>query len=418
MVETSGNGFPGQGRVSNDCAGANRQTILLLGAREGSGALRPLGLAWGAAVGIVLAVLVWLRVATPLSQVPYDLLAATLGGVDPDPRIALVAIDQASLDQLGAFPWSRDIHARLVDRLSGAGAKAIVFDLAFTDPTPHDAALAGALQRARSTFLPVLWNSREAAPIAVYDPPAPELRAAATGLGHISLPIESDGVVRRVAVEHAAEDEGFLALGLVSTLAEVGVNPVELQAPQDGRYTIGSLTIPVNQRLETPIAFAGAPGQYPAFSYAAVLRGEVPAAVFRQRIVLVGATATGLGDQHATPLSRIGGEPMSGLEIQANIVNMVLKREFRTIFEPAWWPVALALLLTAWGLWQARQAVSTRSIALIGALIVPIEVIEVAGCVCLGGGSRCHTDYWKAFSWATIWLGGNSALQSDRQLLH
>src|SRR4051812_18372249 len=54
--------------------------------------------------------------------------------------IVVVAIDEASIDKLGRWPWPRSVHGKIIDRLSKAGARAIAFDVLFTEPDKQDPA--------------------------------------------------------------------------------------------------------------------------------------------------------------------------------------------------------------------------------------------------------------------------------------
>ena len=115
------------------------------------------------------------------------------------------------------------------------------------------------------------------------------------------------------------------------------------------------------------IPFAGPPGSYPAVSAAAVYRGEVPPELLRDRIILVGATAAGLGDRFATP---VGGERdlMSGVEIQANILDALMHGGLRGEAGPlaAFALSAVALLM----LWSGFLKLSPRANLLAAGLLV------------------------------------------------
>ena len=56
----------------------------------------------------------------------------------PPEDIVIIAIDDASLTELGRWPWSRSVHADLVRRLTGAGVRAIVFDILFSEADDRD----------------------------------------------------------------------------------------------------------------------------------------------------------------------------------------------------------------------------------------------------------------------------------------
>ncbi|UXY16182.1 serine/threonine-protein kinase [Chitiniphilus purpureus] len=91
---------------------------------------------WIVALAVVLAYLaIWF--ATPaagwLEARAYD-AGVRLTQRLPDPRIAVIAIDQQSLDNIGRWPWSRETHARLIDRLAAGGARVVATTVQFTEP--------------------------------------------------------------------------------------------------------------------------------------------------------------------------------------------------------------------------------------------------------------------------------------------
>ncbi len=65
-----------------------------------------------------------------LSKLLYDNLRR-LNPLPVDPRILIVTIDDYSLQQIGQWPWSRATHAQLLDRLSAANVKGVLFDVIF-----------------------------------------------------------------------------------------------------------------------------------------------------------------------------------------------------------------------------------------------------------------------------------------------
>jgi CHASE2 domain-containing sensor protein len=76
-----------------------------------------------------------------------------------DDRILIVAIDNDSLRRIGRWPWGRETHAALLDRLAAAHPRAIAYDVLFTEPNPADPALAAAMTRAKPVFAPLLFET-------------------------------------------------------------------------------------------------------------------------------------------------------------------------------------------------------------------------------------------------------------------
>ena len=137
------------------------------------------------------------------------------GPAAPPQDVIIVAIDKESSDRLGAeyhatrgpSNWPRDLHARLIDGLRNAGARAVVIDLHFRQPRNEDAALARAMTEADNVVLleflekdqPGEVNRRgKQIPVDLQKrlPPTPSLAAAMTGSGPFTLPKVPDRVSR------------------------------------------------------------------------------------------------------------------------------------------------------------------------------------------------------------------------------
>lgn len=238
----------------------------------------------------------------------YDRLTS-LGTRTASPEILLVTIDDQSLQRIGRWPWSRATHAQLITELVQTKPKAIAYDVLFLEPSSgaEDRSLAAAISRAPSLFLPMSFVApgRDGAPFDALEP-IPALRAGAKGIGHVNLGIDTDGVVRGVQIAMGAEDEPRFHL---MELVRRALRP-------------GSPTSETSEYARKPvlIPFTGGAGHWPAIPAAAVLQGEVPSELLRDRLIIVGATAEALGDRYLVP----PGGMMSGAEIQANLVNGLL----------------------------------------------------------------------------------------------
>ena len=322
----------------------------------------------GAVIGIGAGILALAAVHLPLAETyenrTFDVRTRLFADARrASPGIVAVVIDQKSLDIVAAsreaggqekgWPWPRDFHAGLVQYLTAAGARAVVFDLVFSEQSIYtreavvddDAAFAEASQGQRVVQSLVLaheagpaadraWPAGlrevpltrrlDAAPDARFDkattPIAPLLRAAAA-IGWIGFEPDDDGVARaiRPAVTYApmGAREGLEVLALPLTAAAVAGARVELEG-QGGRrrLRVNGRAIPLDEDGRMVLRFHGAEGVYRQFGYAAVLRSSMRAAAglpvtdarpedFRDKIVLVGATAAGLLDLRATPMKAV-----------------------------------------------------------------------------------------------------------------
>ncbi len=233
----------------------------------------------------------------------------------PRQDILLVTVDDRSLAEIGPWPWPRATQARLLQAVAKSRPRAVALDVLLSEPgdAAGDAALATAIRGGPPTYLPVQFvvPGRDGADFNVLEP-LPPFRAAATGLGHVNLSPDADGVIRRVYLDYAAGGRNWPHL--VTWLSHTG----------RGAESAPAVASPL-LRAQHPvmIAYAGPQGSFPAISAASLIRGEVPPEALAGKWVLVGVTATGVGDTYATPVST-DHSLMPGLEIQANVLNALL----------------------------------------------------------------------------------------------
>ena len=243
--------------------------------------------------------------------------------VAPAPSdVVIVAIDDASIAALGRWPWSRAVHAALLDRLRADGARAVALDILFTEPDPNspegDVALARAMAKGPPTILPLLPDFRGDNQIPRERLPIPILAQAAAGLGHVDLEVDPDGIVRSVFLREGAgtATREYLTAALLEHTP--GAAPFQLRAERRPEPASSSTAWVRDYRVLIP--FLGPPGHFSEVAYVDVLNGGVSPSAIRGKWVLVGVTAQGLGDGFATPRSG-QSRPMPGVEVGANILQ-------------------------------------------------------------------------------------------------
>jgi CHASE2 domain-containing sensor protein/signal transduction histidine kinase len=259
--------------------------------------------------------------------------------------VVIVAIDDASIERIGRWPWRRALHGALLERLTMAGAKAIALDIVFTEPDADrpddDGILADALRHAPPTVLPLIvqWP-RAGEPLRELRPVVP-IAAAAAALGHAHLEIDRDGIARSVFLREGfgPEEHSHLAAALLAAAGDPAARDLPgTRAPAAAGSPPGAW----RRDHQVHLPFAGPPGTITRLSYADVVTGRVPAEALRDKYVFVGLTAQGLGDAYATPRSG-QGVAMPGVEISANVLGML--REGTSIrFAPPAMTTAIALL--------------------------------------------------------------------------
>lgn len=299
----------------------------------------------------------------------YDFTLALGPPQTPPTDIALIAIDDGSIAKIGYWPWRRDIHAQLLERLEGA--RAIGLDMVFQEANPayptDDQTLAAAIAENGAVVLPQIYHpqtNRIAQPLA-------ELRKQAAALGYINIYPDADGVVRKVKLRHTLPN-GEELLHFAPTMLQVG---------QEGQALAPILDKESNSTRYIP--YAGRPGHFNTYPYYSVLQGNYPPDYFKNKYILIGAWSSGLGDSFSTPMSKAEQSTMSGMEILANILQA--SEQGKWIDVPPDWlnallsfiPVLLVCLLL---LKQSpRLAFLTLTFALIGIFLLDWVAMHVFG---------------------------------------
>ena len=263
----------------------------------------------------------WLTVSGALHRL--DLLAQDaamrLRMLAPNPDIVLIAIDDASVEAIGRWPWRRALHAQAIAQISAQSPRALGLDILFGEPDADypgdDALLARAIASAGNVVLPVAQRAIHASGGAA-DAPLPLLRQAAAQLGHVQVQVDPDGAVRHLFAREGPAGGPWPHLS-VAMLCAAGTQQPACRgnaAPASGAW--------LREDLRGTVFTAGRP-PFARYSYVDVLKGQLPAGALRGKYVLVGASAVGLGDMFAAPVASRGGR-VAGVELLAHALNAEL----------------------------------------------------------------------------------------------
>lgn len=272
-------------------------------------------------LGLFCALLAGSGVLSPMDRRLYDLMSSSLSS-EPHPDILIVAVDDYSLRQLGPVPWDRSVYAALVDQLHNYGVRAVLADVLISGPDAarpdSDRLLAEALARHGRVYLPVHVEQLRGGQT-VEGLPWREFAEVAHRLGHVDLVMDGDGVVRSLWLRSGVGQAFWPHIGLALLEDEA-----PLLAYQYQRRERGDSGARLNVR-EYPRRIPFGQGEYPRVSAADLIDGRVPGELLEGRIVLVGATAEGLGDKFRTP--RYGDLLVPGVEIHARVLDGLLQNQ-------------------------------------------------------------------------------------------
>jgi adenylate cyclase len=197
----------------------------------------------------------------------FDLTSTILPERPAEPSAVIVAIDEPSFAEFGQWPWRRDLHAKLIEQLRAAGAKAIVLDLVFAEPGAFpdaDQALAAALGPDVVLAADVAFIDNANAKLRQEVLPLPALLARGARYGFAKLPQSSvDGVVRNVPSDADA-------------LAATALRSLQDDVPRP--------------RADALIQYFGPRGTFPTVSYYQAIDWPnfLPGNPFKDKVVIVG----------------------------------------------------------------------------------------------------------------------------------
>ncbi|MBN2206654.1 MAG: adenylate/guanylate cyclase domain-containing protein [Candidatus Aminicenantes bacterium] len=342
------------------------------------------GVLVGVAAGLAALLLLHLQVLRPLEWKSWDArlrLLARPSAADAD--IVLVLIDQASLDVYEKemalpWPWPRQMYSALLRFLRAGGARAVAFDLVFSEGSyfgvEDDADLARAMAGSGNVFCAFYLSDEEGAS----EPPGPglldrfalagadappqavhalksaalpvdALLAAAAGAGNVRFLPDADQIYRRVPLAFSVGGRVLPSL------------PLAISRRLSGGPDLDA--VPLDRSGQLVLRYRGPSGTYAAYSIGALInsqaqieaggRPQVDPALFADKVVLVGASAPGLLDLRPTPFATV----TPGVELHATVLDNLLRREYAreagTV--PTWAFVMALALATALGVSLVRK---------------------------------------------------------------
>lgn len=397
----------------------------------------PPGRRAGAVVGLlVLAAVALLRAADPAPVEQLRLRAFDrLQIFRPrplQPRVAIIDIDEASLQRYGQWPWPRHLLARLIDELERQRPKVIGMDMLFPESDrlspeqvlqqrPDLEALLGPLREGLAK-LPrnddLLARSLAAAPVVLgvagvlveqqpatidlQTPPVqlqnaalmlqlqsfdtvvhsiPELERAARGRGNLAQPPERDGIVRRMPLLVRIADRLVPSLDLEMLRIFSHADRIIVRGDRAGMVIqVADLQLPTEPDGRMWIHYSPhLPGRFiPAGD---ILDGKLHPGELEGRIVLVGLTGIGLLDQASSPL----GEPIPGVEVRAQVLEQALETSLgqRLLRRPPWAARAEALFGLVLGLLVVHLVGLLRPL---WSTLLPLGLLPL----CLAGSLMCY----------------------------
>lgn len=332
-------------------------------------------------VAIMLVADILLPITRPFEFLVQDFLTQVhLDDRVPSPGIVLINVDEASLEQMadefGNWPWTRGVHARLINALLEQQPRAVVFDIVFSDPDrahPEGDAELIRTASAENVFFPMVvlpqGEGREV-DLAEYGYRlgfSPTADAGQEAQLNAILPLRPLAMTGRIGAINKLEDP------------DGSTRRYHLYLEREG-WKIPSLPVRVAEYLEADIPeepaiqlhWNGGPYSREQYSYVDVYRqlvmesGDAMDGLFRDTVVIIGGDAQGLYDLQVTPVSNLH----PGADILATAMANLLHEDYlRSV--PAWLAALLGLFLMA-GIYATFHA--GRGL-LLGGIVLPLVII-------------------------------------------
>ena len=308
-----------------------------------------------------------------ISYLGFDLYQKVFPLKNINSEVIIIDIDEKSLGKFGQFPWSRSVFAKIIENVNQADPKSIGFDVFFTEKdkqspeqiiksynlSPSDFSEFNKIKGHDEVFTEQLRNSKSV--IAVlgsnvvshgsYDRKSKArflskggnpknftygfphsigslemLEKNSKGLGSISFLDQTDGIIRSIPLIVKLDDKLFPTMGLEMIrvgeskknifieMNELGINKINIKPYKIKSDPNGIIWIRFKKQLKS---------QY--ISASSVFDGTFDDERFKNKYVLIGASAQGLFDLVKTPL---GGSTIPGVEVHANVIENILNNNF------------------------------------------------------------------------------------------
>ena len=397
-----------------------------------------------------------------LERKAYD-LGVLASSRTPSDKIAVIAIDDQSIANLGRWPWPREIHANMVDILAAGQAKVIGYTVLFFEPQAdaglayinniaelvagsslrntadpaqqaeiaqldallldamqsldNDQKLSDSMANANNVLLGMFFELGEpqgkpdqALPdyvlrnnlVNVKDgggsgtlplsaqgvlPPIPLLGSKTLAIGHLNSFPDVDGAVRTEPLALGYYDQYYPSLSLMLAAKSLNLETKDIQVNLGVGVQLGNQNIATDPALRMQTYFYKDQDGRPAFpvdSFYDVLTGKIPAEKYRDKIVLIGASAAGVSTMQVTPI----GPGMAPVQTLAHSVSSILKQDF--------------FVTPAWGFWA--QIGVFLLVALYIILLLPRLTAGMAAVVTAGLFTTLLATHFVLMTRQALWL--------------
>ena len=295
----------------------------------------------------------YFRVFEPYELQAYDWRCQMRGPRPISSDIVLIDIWNDSLERIGRWPFDRKYHAALIEALNQCGAKAVLFDIIFAEPSRNEVLMGNGVRinedilvarytrLAKNVYFSTTFND----PVFVKDSFVSEgyldnvldsYSKAAKGVGYVNVVADLDGKRRRIFPYLSFNNKNHFHLGVLAALDALGLDKDKVRVEPGHQLKLADdFKIPLDENGCLLVNYAGKWAEsFKHYSYADILAASqqvqnhekpvIDLEELKGKICFIGQTSRGSTDSNATPLEPV--YPMVGLH--ANVANSILKKDF------------------------------------------------------------------------------------------
>ena len=252
------------------------------------------------------------------NQLNFLILDQFQGGIKARKEIVLIKIDDQSLQKLGSWPWSRNIIAQGIDKISQAKAAVVGVDVVFFESRDGDTELQNSLNNSK---VPIVLGNK----ILENQEYKTIFSANKVTQAYTNITPDPDGKVRQTNLVTQVQNQCLesLAFGILKQYFHDKNSPI---CPQISNQAIN---LGPNLRLDDQILFNYTDESFNSYSFDDLYAGKIDSRNLENKIVLIGVTATDIKSNVSDQFLGIKGRSISGVELNANIINSILQNKFQ-----------------------------------------------------------------------------------------
>ncbi len=316
------------------------------------------------AIGLTAAVLTFLVYRCdfgPLNSIDMTLKDSRFKirkNLHPDDRVVIVAVDNKSINELGRWPWKRNVTAKLIDALREYEAGVVAYDGVFSETTEkkEDQVFANSLKLSGNVILgyffredkeilsPEAFSQVQSSKIKLLkisegtdidklenklepyiEANTPLIGRSALDFGFFNAAPDPGGTIRKAALLRTYEGDVYPSLALKALRHFVGKEIfVEIDQYGVSSLRLGQISVPLNNAGMLAVNYYGGNGTVATLSALDVLNKKIKKELLKDKLVFIGVTEIGVYDMRVTPVSPV----YPGVEIHATVASNILQRHY------------------------------------------------------------------------------------------